>query len=258
MNDRQNRFSTELTRLLSWVLMKTRSSRVRTTFDDPLFPSPSMLSPTLPFLQSRKTNQLWQKLKIIFSPNCALHTSNEERCSLWIQQLKQTAGTERRLWSDLCLWKEKSLEGWVHQVVHGARIPAVNTLTSSTGKVWAKPAAWIFVRCAACKVDRTPKMFQAPSKAICVSSMKRMCGIEQVPHAIIVQDHVTSLHSLTILSSLQRLIKTFKLKVALTFSQDVTCYPAAFTCSGLHCSHSYVVHHVVNSAKEWRNLRTIR
>jgi len=50
------RFSKELTRLLSWVLMKTRSSRVSTTFVVPPLPPPE-LSPILPLRLDRRSKE---------------------------------------------------------------------------------------------------------------------------------------------------------------------------------------------------------
>lgn len=146
----------------------------------------------------------------------------------------------------------------MHHVEHLSFDGYGDVLTSSTGKVWTEPAARVFKGRAACKMDRTPEIFQAPGRAVCVSGVEGMGGVKRVPHTAVVQNHVGSLHSLAVPSSLQGLIEPFKLEAPLAVSQDVTRYPAASTGTGLLCSHGYVVQHVVNGAKEWRNLKTIR
>lgn len=85
--------------------------------------------------------------------------------------------------------------------------------------------------------------------------MKRMSGVQGVADAAVVQDHVLSLHAFTVPASPQGLIESFELKATLAIGQDPTSYPAAFTGAGLLSSHSCVVHHVVDGAKEWRNLK---
>lgn len=145
----------------------------------------------------------------------------------------------------------------MHHVEHISFYGYGDVLTSSTGKEWTKPAARIFKGRAARKMDRTPQILQAPGCTVCVSSMEGMRGVKRVPHAAVVQNHVGSLHSLTLPSGLQVLIEPFKVESPLAVSQDVTRYPAASTSTGLFCSHGYVVQHVVNGAKEWRNLKTI-
>lgn len=130
----------------------------------------------------------------------------------------------------------------------------MRALTSSAGKIWTKPATWVSVGCTSCKMDWPSKVFQTPSLAICILSFQSVSGVESVAYATVVQHYIAGLHAFTIPTSPQGLVEACIFKAALAFTQDLTCYPAAFFGTDLLNSHSYVVHHVVDGTKEWGNL----
>lgn len=103
-------------------------------------------------------------------------------------------------------------------------------------------------------MDRASEVFQTSSPAICMCSFQSMSGVERVAHATVVQHYIASLHAFTVLASPQWLTEACKFKAALAVAQDLTSNPAASSGAGLFNSHSYVVHHVVDGAKEWGNL----
>lgn len=87
-----------------------------------------------------------------------------------------------------------------------------------------------------------------------MNSLQSMSGIKRAADAAVVEHYIGSLHAFTVPASLQGLIEAFKIKAALAVSQDLTSYPTASIGTGLLSCHSYVVYHVVDGAKEWRNL----
>lgn len=103
-------------------------------------------------------------------------------------------------------------------------------------------------------MDRFTEILQVPGPAICMRCIQNMSGVESVAHATVVQHYVASLHAFTIFAGPQGLVKAFKLKVTLTVAQHATSYPAASFGTCLLYSHCYEIHHVVDGAKEWRNL----
>ena len=103
-------------------------------------------------------------------------------------------------------------------------------------------------------MDRTSKVFQGPSLAICMLGVQSVSGVESVAHATVVQHYIAGLHAFTVPASPQGLIEAFIFKATLAVTQDLTGYPAASFGAGLLNSHSCVVHHVVDGAKEWGNL----
>lgn len=81
-----------------------------------------------------------------------------------------------------------------------------------------------------------------------------MSGVERCAYAAVIQHYIASLHAFTIPASPQWLIEAFKIKATLAVTKDPTSHPTTSIGTGLLSSHSYVVHHVVDGAKEWRNL----
>lgn len=103
-------------------------------------------------------------------------------------------------------------------------------------------------------MDRTAEVLQAPGLAVCMICLQNMGGVEVVSHSTVVQHYITSLHACTIFTALQWLIEAFKFKTTLTVAKDLTGYPAASIAADLLSGHGYVVHHVVDGAKEWGHL----
>lgn len=103
-------------------------------------------------------------------------------------------------------------------------------------------------------MDGTAQVFQTPGVAVCMSCIQNMSGVKGRAHSAVIQHHIAGLHAFTISASLQGLIKALKFKASFALTKYLTSYPSASTGTGLFNSHSCVVHHVVDGAKEWRNL----
>lgn len=263
----QSEIWTELTLLLIWVLMKTRSSNVRTIFVTPPLPPPPKLKPTLPPLLNRKKYQWVLQITQDCTESYVMLLGFFCTYLKWIKTLAPIPANEmnrrkrkKKVTVSMPLGRVDSLNATTSTMhtkpgfIYISCYDTISTFTSRTGKIGAKPASWVSVGCAACKMNRSAEVLHAPCPAVCMSCIQRMSGVKRVPHATVVQYHIGSLHAFTLPASPQGLIEAFKFKTALTLPQDLASYPAASIGTCLLSSHSYVVNHVVDGAKEWRNL----
>lgn len=131
----------------------------------------------------------------------------------------------------------------------------VSPLTSAARKIRTEPAAGVCVRSAASKVDGATQVLQTPGDAVRMTSLQRMGGVQGRAHAAVIQHYVACLHALAVPASSQGLVEAFEFKATLALTEDVSRHPVAPAGPGLLSSHSYVVHHVVDSAKKRRNLK---
>lgn len=82
-----------------------------------------------------------------------------------------------------------------------------------------------------------------------------MGGVQGCAQAAVIQHYIARLHPLPVPACSQGLVEAFEFKATFALAKDVSRYPVAPTGTGLLGSHSYVVHHVVDGAKKWGNLK---
>ena len=128
-------------------------------------------------------------------------------------------------------------------------------LTSAARKIRTEPAAGICVGSAAGKVDGATQVFQPPGDAVRVTSLQSVGGVQRCSHAAVIQNYVARLHALAVPAGSQGLVEAFEFKATLALAKDVSRHPVAPAGAGLLGGHSYVVHHVVDGAKKWGNLK---
>lgn len=104
-------------------------------------------------------------------------------------------------------------------------------------------------------MDGTAQVLQAPGDAVRVSGLQSVGGVQGRTHAAVIQDYVARLHALTVPASSQGLVEAFEFKATFALPKDVSRHPVAPTGPGLFGGHSYVVHHVVDSAEKRGNLK---
>lgn len=88
-----------------------------------------------------------------------------------------------------------------------------------------------------------------------MTGFQRMGGVQGCAHAAVVQHYVARLHALTAPACSQGLVEAIEFKATFALAKDVSRYPVAPAGPGLLGGHSYVVHHVVDGAKKWGNLK---
>lgn len=128
--------------------------------------------------------------------------------------------------------------------------------TTAAGHVAAEPAVGVSAGGGTCKVDGLPHVLECTEFPICVRCLQDMCPPEGDTSAICVQHHIASLHALTIGACRNGLIEAIELEASVVLSQCLTCHPSASSSQPTRfCRHGRVVQHVVDGAKEWRNLK---
>lgn len=130
------------------------------------------------------------------------------------------------------------------------------SITAAAGHVAAEPAVGVSAGGGTCKVDGLPHVLECTKFPVCVWCLQDMCPLEGGASAICVQHHIACLHALTIAACRNGLIEAHELEASFVMSQSLTCHPTASSCQPtLFCCHGYVVQHVVDGAKEWRDLQ---
>lgn len=128
--------------------------------------------------------------------------------------------------------------------------------TTAAGHVAAEPAVGVSTGRGTCKVDGLPHVLECTKFPICVWRLQDMCPLEGDTSAICVQYHIACLHALAIAACRNGLIEATELEASLVLSQSLSSHPSASSSqSSGFCCHSCVVQHVVDSTKEWRDLK---
>lgn len=104
-------------------------------------------------------------------------------------------------------------------------------------------------------MDGATQVFQAPGDAVRVSSLQSVGGVQRCAHAAVIQHHKARLHAFAVPASSQGLVEAFEFKAALALTEDVSRHPVAPAGTSLLSSHSYEVHHVVDSAEKRGHLK---
>lgn len=88
-----------------------------------------------------------------------------------------------------------------------------------------------------------------------MTGFQSMGGVQGCAQAAVIQHYIARLHPLPVPACSQGLVEAFEFKATFALAKDVSRYPVAPTGTGLLGGHSYVVHHVVDGAKKWGNLK---